>query len=323
MNILNKTISLCFASIIGCSVLTAQTTVWTGEHSSDRFSFNNWSDDVPTEGMTGIINDARVEIGTAAEMNTGATVNFNGNSLLERNFISNAQFTGVLNINDTTNVNITEWRAVQDATLNWNSSGTFAIAPSGSSSNPRFLIDRNAHNAVVNVHSGFWDLRGNTHVDAIQIDAGTFNMHGGLLITDNRFKVGRGDQPGAVNYYADAEIRAASMGTFHDSVFNFELGATLFLESGLLESFGQEGFEWLRDEMRKGSDSSIHINGIHQSLGPTDDLSLANFMLDTVELDGIWYNSMTAIPEPKVYALLAGCLAMLVVIRKRLYSIKK
>ncbi len=318
MNTTLKNLSLCIATLLGCTALSAQTTVWTGEHSSDRFSFNNWSDGVPGPGMTGIITDARVEIGTAGEMNTEATVNFNGDSLLERNSISHAQFNGVLNINDSTNVNITEWRAVQGATLNWNSSGTFGLAPAGNSSNPRFLIDRDAHDAVVNVHSGFWDLRGNTHVDSIQVDAGTLNLYGGLLITNNRFKVGRGDQPGFVNYYANAEIRAASMGTFHDSEFNFELGATLFLESGLLGSFGQEGFEWLRDEMRKGEGSSIHINGIHQSLGPTDDLSMANFALDTLELDGIWYNSMTAIPEPRVYALIAGLFSIILVIRRRM-----
>lgn len=309
---------LCASVMFGFATLSAQTTVWTGEHSTDRFSFNNWSDGVPEAGWTAIIDDARVEIGTATEMNTGATVNFNGNSLLERNSISHAQFTGVLNINDQTNVNITEWRAVSGSTLNWNSSGTFSIAPAGTSSNPRFLIDRDAPDAVVNVYSGFWDLRDNTHTDSIQIDNGTFNMYGGLLIAANRFKVGRGDRPGFVNYYADAEIRAGSMGTFHDSMFNFEVGATLYLESGLLGSFGVEGHEWLRDEMRKGVDSSIHINGVHQSLGPTDDLSAANFDLDTVEIDGIWYNSMTAIPEPRVYALFAGLFALGLVLRQRM-----
>ncbi|MCC5806273.1 MAG: hypothetical protein JJU00_08080 [Opitutales bacterium] len=308
-----RTLAGLCASLLLTSAAFAQTTTWTGAHDTDRFGFGgNWSDGVPETGWTGNITDARVEIGTAGEMQTGATVNFNGASTLERNSIAQATFSGTLNINDSTNVNISYWIVPEGATLNWNSSGTFGLAPAGNSGQPRFIMDREAPNAVVNIYDGFWDLTGNTHTDSIAIDQGTFNMFGGQLIADNRFKVGRGDTSGFVNYYADAEIRAASMGTFFESEFNFQPGATLYLESGLLGSFGTEGFEWFRDEMRKGSDSSIHIMGIgQQSLTETQSWTdNPNFVYDTVELDGIYYNSMTAIPEPRVYAALFGLLAL-------------
>lgn len=307
-----RTAALAVALILPSAAL-AQTTTWTGAHDTDRFGFpGNWSNGVPEEGWTATVSDARVEVATAVEMNTGATVNFNGSSLLERNSFAQAQFTGTVNINDQSNVNISYWIVPEGATLNWNSSGTFGPAPAGPSSQTRFLIDRDAPNAVVNIYDGFWDLTGNPHMDSIQVDNGTFNMFGGLLIADNRFKVGRGDRAGIVNYYADAEIRAAGMGTFFDSQFRFQPNATLYLETGLLGSFGTEGFEWFRDEMRKGSDSAIHIMGLgQQSLSVTQSWTdNPNFIYDTVELDGIWYNSMTAIPEPRVYAALFGLLAL-------------
>ena len=301
------------ASTLIASAALAQTTVWTGGHDGDRFNQGaNWSNGVPEAGWTATVTDARVEIGTAGEMNTGATVNFNGTALLERNSIAQSQFSGTLNINDQSNVNISYWIVGEGATLNWNSSGTFGRSPAGPSGQTRLLIDRDAPNAVVNVYSGFWNLTGNTHMDSIQIDNGIFNMYGGLLIADNRFKVGRGDRVGIVNYYADAEIRAAGMGTFFDSQFRFQPNATLYLETGLLGSFGTEGFEWFRDEMRKGADSAIYIMGVgQQSLTETQSWTDNPFFVyDTVELDGIWYNSMTAIPEPRVYAAFFGLLAL-------------
>ncbi len=308
------------ATLILSAGAWAQTTTWTGAHDGDRFnSTANWSNGVPEAGWTANINDARVEIGIAGEMAVGATLNFNGSSLLERNSTAQAHFSNVLNINDSTNVNITRLIVNEGTTLNWNSSGTFDIAPAGNATQPRFIMDRDAPNALVNIYNGFWDLTGNTHEDSIQVDQGTFNMYGGLLIANNRFKVGRGDTSGFVNYYADAEIRAASMGTFFNSEFNFELGATLYLESGLLGSFGTDGLEWFRDEMRKGSGSAIHIMGIGQQSLTAEQTWTDNpfFTYDTVELDGIWYNSMTAIPEPRVYALLFGMLALAFVVYRR------
>jgi hypothetical protein len=301
------------ASVLLTGTTYAQFTAWTGLHDGDRFSQNaNWSNGIPQTGWTADVDSARVEIGTAGELQTGATVNFNGTSLIERNSIAQALFSGTLNINDQSNVQISYWIVPEAATLNWNSSGTFGLAPAGSSSNPRFVMDRNAPNALVNIHSGFWDLRGNTNIDSIQIDQGTFNMFGGLLIADNRFKVGRGDTSGFVNYYAGAEIRAKSMGLFFNSVFSMQPGATLYLQSGLLGSFGTEGFEWLRDEMRKGSGSSVYIMGLGQQMltatgSWTDN---PNFDFDTVNLDGIWYNAISVVPEPRIYAALLGLLAL-------------
>jgi hypothetical protein len=299
------------ASAVIAGNLSAQTTWTGGAVDNDRFSAtNNWDNGVPEPGNPGTVTDARVEIGTLGEMVTGATVTIGGASLLERNSIAASSFTGVLNINDTTNVNISYWSLPNGATLNWNSTGTFGPAPAGPSGQTRFMIDRDAPDTVVNMYAGFWDLTGNSATDSIQVDNGTFNMYGGLIIADNRFKVGRGDRSGTVNYFADAEIRAASMGTFFNSVFNFEPNATLYLESGLLGMFGTEGFEWLRDELRKGVDSSIYIGGVHQSLAVTEGLESSNFLTDTVQLDGIWYNSMTAVPEPGAYALIFGCIAL-------------
>lgn len=294
-----RTLPLLALTAFGFASASAQVTNWTGEHTGDRFNqAANWDNGPPQAGWIANITDApRVEIGTAGEMQTGATVNINGASLLERNSTARSSFDGVLNINDTTNVNISNWVVEEGATLNWRSSGTFALAPAGSANNPRFLVDRDAPNALVNIYDGFWDLRGNSHIDSFSADNGTVNLYGGVFLADRRFKLGRGDRSATVNYYAAAQIRAASMGTFFNSVFNFEGGATLYLQAGLLGSFGTEGFDWIRDEMRKGVGSAIHIDGVQQSLGPTDDLNVSNFLQDTVEIDGIWYNAITAIPQ--------------------------
>lgn len=300
------------------AVLSGQTN-FTGA-SGDRFGIaGNWTNGVPSAGNPGTVNNARVEIATAVEMDTGATVTFSGASSLERNSAAFAWFSNTLNINGSTNVKISSLWPATGSVLNWNSTGTFSIADAGPDPTQARLLVATTRDVTININAGFWDMRGNGNPASVHFNHGTFNMNGGLLIADRRFRIGSGETSATLNYAADAEIRAANFGTFSDSVFEFEPGATLFLESGLLGSFGTEGFEWFRDEMRKGVDSSIHIKGVgHQSLTLTQSWTDNPFFVyDTVELDGIWYNSISAIPEPRVYAAFFGLIALVFVVYTR------
>ncbi|MCC5808048.1 MAG: hypothetical protein JJU00_17100 [Opitutales bacterium] len=305
------------AMTVGLLPATAQTTTSFNQEGGFFHVADSWTNGLPDASTAGFVENRTAVIGTAAALNTGAVVTVSGNSSLERNGIGRSDFSGTLNINDTANVKISTWHPQTGAVLNWNSSGTFSLADDGPNASQARLLVNTARDVTINVNAGFWDMRGNGNPASVHFNHGTFNMNGGLLIADRMFRIGSGETSATLNYAADAEIRAASFGTFNDSVFDFEPGATLYLETGLLGSFGTQGFEWFRDEMRKGADSSVHIAGVHQSLGPEEGLDVSNFLTDTVELDGIWYNSITAIPEPRTYAFVFGLLGLAIIALRR------
>lgn len=303
--------------------LASQTVfTWDGGSSTDRFgNEGNWDPNgVPGAGDTGTIDSQLVTIGTAGEMQTGATININGSSTLQRNSISYSGFSGALNINDQTDVQISEWRPLDNATLNWSSTGTFSIAPAGPQGRRFYIDDGNTNdNTVVNMSAGTWDLTGNPHQDSFAQEAGTFNMTGGLMITDKRFKIGTTGGGGTFNYGVNAEIRAASMGLFADAIFNMDPGSTIFLDAGLLGGMGgQDGADYWRDELRLGEGgSNIYIDGEQQTLGSDETLVDSNFSHTQLQIDGDWYDSITAVPEPETYAVIFGVLAMGIVVYRR------
>jgi hypothetical protein len=285
----------------------------------------NWDPDgVPGVGDTGNVNSALVEVTYQDAMTTGvngATINLNGTSTLQRNSTAQSAFSGTLNVNDQSDVEISVWWPRSNATLNWNSSGTFSLAPSGSSGQARFFIDDGTSNSgtVVNMSDGFWDLTGNTGTDSFQVEDGTFNMTGGLMITDRRFKLGTTGGGGTFNYGAGAELRVNTMGLFADAVFNMELGSTVYIYAGLLGGFGgQDGADYFRDELRNGlAGSNIYIDGVQQFIGATDELSASNFTHSQLQLDGTFYDAITAVPEPSHYAMLFGALSLCIVFYRR------
>jgi hypothetical protein len=289
------------------SLLSAAMTVWNGGGSNDRFSnAGNWTLGVPGGATDGIIQDALVTVGTASELQTGANVTIGGSSTLRRTSNAFANANGSMSIEGSTDVQISEWRLTDDATLNWSSTGTFSLAPAGGGNKPHFRVDKDENNAntIVNLSAGTWDLTGNTNVDAFILEAGVFNMTGGRIVTSQRFKVGTTGGGGTFNYGFGAELLAASVGLFADARLNMEAGSTLFIESG--GSQGAAGFDFWEQELAS-SESNIYVDGVLQTIGSGQSINDSGFILGTLQLGDIWYNSIqapgltTAIPEPATW----------------------
>lgn len=300
-------------SALFLSSATGQTTyTWDDGGSNERFSNSgNWDPTgVPAVGDTGNVDGFLVTIGTAGEMQTGATINLNGASTLERLSTAYSAFDGILNINDETVVQISSWFPTNNTTLNWSSTGTLELAPAGAGSQQRFFIDDGTNNAgtVVNMSAGTWDLTGNAHQDSFSMEAGTFNMTGGLMITDKRFKVGTTGGGGTFNYHVGAELRADTMGLFADAVFNMEGGSTIYIWAGFLGGFGgQDGADYWRDEMRQGEvGSNIYIDGVKQTLGAAEELVDSNFSHTQVQIEGVWFDAITANSVAELTVVIAG-----------------
>ena len=311
--------ALLLLSSIAALPAWAQVSNFTGA-TSDRFGIaDNWDNGIPNATVAGVVDSRRVEIPTQNEMVVGATIDFNGTSSLDRNSTAQAAFSGVININDSTNVKISSWWPEQNSVLNWNSSGTFSLADSGPSNQGRLYVQALRDNAVVNINDGFWDMRGDTSAFSVRLFSGTINMNGGLMIADKAFNLGAGfaNSSATVNYSSNAEIRTKTIGVFVQSVFNFEAGAKLYVESGLLGSFGDDGITWLRDMLRQTDARGIYIDGVRQTIGATEGLDASNFSTATVQLDGIWYNELTAVPEPATVTAVLGVLALAAVLHRR------
>ena len=263
------------------------TTNWTGEHSGDRFNqAANWDEGVPSAGDTGNITDSRVELGMQAEMVVGATINFFGSSTLEANSNGRYDFNGVLNIADSTSVNISRWQVNEDATLNWTSTSNFSLAPDGTVTQPRFEM---LTGSTVNMSAGTWDLTGTDNTDAMRVTDGTFNMTGGTINMTQRLRL-----DSVFNLGGTGAVYAGSQFINEGAVLNFEGTQSAFY------LLGTDGESQINTRIGQ---SRIALDGVTQT-------DKSNFVFSIVDIDGVDYTQITAIPEPRAYAAWAGLAAL-------------
>lgn len=283
-----------FGIIFAMPMASAQIlSTWTGGASVDRFgNEGNWDEGVPGAGDTGNVGGSfRVEVGVLNEMNVGATINMNDSSFIERNNSSGLAFSGTLNFNDSSALISSDFRLQENSTVNWASSGTFTDA--GASNQPNFAM---LAGSEVNFSAGTWELFGESNVDvSLLMRAGTFNATGGTLILETRLRVGQ-DSAATFNLGKDASLYSG--GLFMDqegSLFDFEVDASYHIAS--MAQFNA-----------RLDDGFIAIEGIVQS-------DMENFTTESVTEDlgfgDVDYTRITAIPEPRAFAAMAGLVALL------------
>lgn len=267
---------------------------WDGGATNDRFSsVGNWDPTAPTggpqSGDTGTVSGTyRVEVGTAGELTTGAEITFNDSSYLERNSVSYASMGGIFTFNDSTAMNVSDLRLTAGAVLNWDSAGTFTIAPSGAGAITMFT-DVSTSSAYMS--DGLWAVTSNG-TDGIDVN-GTFTMTGGKMEVANRLRV-----DGTFNLGGTAELYVAD--EFIDGVLNFVGTSPVFYHAGSDYNFAGR------------LDGNVQINGIAQN-------DLASFNLENVLVGGDPFTRISVVPEPSTFVLTAGLLALgLTVVRRRL-----
>lgn len=270
----------------------AVVTNWTGSGSNDRFqSSANWDNGVPTSGGTGNVGgSSRVEIGSAGELSVGATINMNDNSFIERNSTSNTQFSGTLNFNDNSALITSELRMSSGHTLNWNSTGSWTSAGSIASAN------FTPTGGVTNMSNGSWFLTGNTNQDSYNARGDhVFNLTGGMVVMEYRMRIGQ-DTPATFNLGANGDLYMDSLFmNIENSVLNFDPGATLHIVS--VASFDARlgaGFLAIDGTVTTSAADFIYGSPVTQDFG----------------FGEIEYTPISAIPEPKTYAIWVGVFAL-------------
>lgn len=277
-------------------------TTWTGGAANDRFNTaGNWDEGAPGAGDTANIGgSANVEIWASTDMDVGATINMNDSSVLQRagaNPVAQMTFSDTLNFNDSSNFIASDLRINPGLTLNWNSTGTWTSAGSGTQPSISLI------GGEVNMSAGTWTLAGNTATDTFNSRGdNVFNLTGGTIIMDKRMRVGQ-TTPASFNLGAGASLYIDDLFlNVAGSVLNFAPGATLHLvNAGIFNARLDGGFIALDGTVTTDSADFIFGTPVTEDFGFGD----------------VSYTPITAIPEPRVYAVLFGIIALAFVAHTR------
>jgi len=184
-------------SVFATQLVPAASYVWDagGGANTAYNTVANWDPTAPTGGpgngdIATVGGTYAVGITTAGMIPSGVNLTLNDSSSLVRN--STAFFTvptaAVITFNNSSTLKSSGISLGGNATLNWNSAGSWTTV---GASTPANFATTAGGSQVISMSAGLWSLVGNTHAtDSFTMNAGTFNMSGGVIFSDKRFTLG-------------------------------------------------------------------------------------------------------------------------------------
>lgn len=160
----------------------------------------------PGTGATGVISGAAlVQVGIQKSVVTGSTVRVEMFSEMYRgNEHSMHLSEGSLSFLDMATLRLNSLRLHDGAVFNWHSTGSWTMignAPAGQYGN----LELQQSGLEVNMSAGLWTLTGSTN-SSVAFWGGTFNMTGGRIEGDQRFRIGHATHSATMNMSGNAEF---------------------------------------------------------------------------------------------------------------------
>jgi hypothetical protein len=217
---------------------------------------------------------------------------FNGSSSLVRNSTAamNLGGTTVVTFNDNSSLRSSRLPVTDGVTLNWNSAGSWTSV--GAAANPNFVTTVGVGSQVINMSAGLWSLVGNSAVDSIIMSSGTFNLTGGTIFNEDRFRMdtsARFNLGGTGSLYMSTDFLTGSV------KFNFVgTDSAYYTKANNLPSRIASGFIYIDDVLQTdASRFNFQTVAVDESLfGGTGGTSVT-------------YTRITVVPEPSTIGLAA------------------